>query len=218
MRAKLILFYLVLIFSHTVARYIDENDESFHVPDEPIDTNRFIVKYKNAAGKAAVKAAAGKVHLELPNSLLAVTLPEQAMNALKNNRNIQAIEVDPPRQPMDLIRGTSTHSHSINAASNQRQLTEVMPYGIKMVQADQVSLQMSSNVTVCVIDSGYDTNHEDLGTATGYQGNLPWDRDGCGHVSRRKLADASLFFCLLRDFFVFIAGNTCCRYHFRARQ
>jgi len=59
--------------------------------------------------------------------------------------------------------------------------SETIPYGISQVQANLLSENEASGIKVCIIDSGYDSGHPDLPTATGYDGNLPWGTDGCGH-------------------------------------
>ena len=52
-----------------------------------------------------------------------------------------------------------------------------------MVQANGLAARASPR-TVCVIDTGYDINHEGLPQATGYDGEFPWNYDGYGHGTR----------------------------------
>jgi serine protease len=66
------------------------------------------------------------------------------------------------------------------------QQSEYIPYGITMVQADQVWDQgvTGSGVKVCVIDTGIDQDHEDFVTdrLTGLESSSnPWQRDRVGH-------------------------------------
>jgi serine protease len=158
------------------------------------DSDRFIVRYKNEQGKASAKAAAQKVHVDLERqNALAVTLSSEAVEGLQNNPNIEYVEQDSPRYTM-MMRGyhlkddvlkenisnnNETHDH------NHRKVAETVPYGIPMVQADQVSYDSSNPRTVCIIDSGYDLGHEDLPSTpnvNGYDGgNLVWNEDGRGH-------------------------------------
>jgi hypothetical protein len=63
---------------------------------------------------------------------------------------------------------------------------DTIPYGITMVQADQLwdEAVTGTGVTVCVVDSGIDKNHEDFVTEhlSGlYSASYPWGSDGCAH-------------------------------------
>lgn len=65
---------------------------------------------------------------------------------------------------------------------------ESRPYGIDQVKALSVSDEFVNNRKVCIIDSGYDANHEDLpsfttgSSITGTSGGAgPWDKDVNGH-------------------------------------
>ena len=133
--------------------------------------NRWIVGFKtelkmadNASGRAAqVRNAGATVMRDLPRSrAVAIRGNQRALRALRNNPNIAYVERDEPRFPM----------------------AQSVPYGIPSIQADQVPLGPNSR-KVCIIDSGYDLGHPDLGTSnvSGHTGqaNLPWDQDGFGH-------------------------------------
>uniref|UniRef100_UPI000367D725 S8 family serine peptidase n=1 Tax=Massilia niastensis TaxID=544911 RepID=UPI000367D725 len=67
--------------------------------------------------------------------------------------NVEYIEEDVVRRPFAL----TSPSTGTPYASGQ-----LVPYGIKLVQADQLSDAGAGNRKVCIIDSGYDRNHEDL--------------------------------------------------------
>jgi subtilisin family serine protease len=131
------------------------------------DAGRFIVKFKDGrgpAGHAAVRAAGGELARDLPQvNAAAFMLPEQALQGIANNPNVEYVEVDAPRYPM----------------------AQTVPYGYTMVQADQVTAGASGNRTVCIIDSGLDGSHEDHATGNvttspdGGSGNPLVD--GCGH-------------------------------------
>jgi hypothetical protein len=108
-----------------------------------IETDAGIVGW--GEGKAAVgqalRQAGGRIHHEFDElSAFAVTVPVRALSGLSRNPNVTMIEEDPKRYPM----------------------AQRVPYGIPMVQADQVSDANAGNRMVCVIDSGYDLGHEDL--------------------------------------------------------
>jgi len=128
------------------------------------DSNRVIVKFspnKSSGGMAALRAAGGKVHHEFNDlQAAAATIPPQALNGLRNNPNIQFIEVDQPRYPM----------------------AQSVPYGTTMVQAPEAWAAGGdgSGILVCVIDSGVNSTHEDI---DGITGGYPtgWNSDTCGH-------------------------------------
>ncbi|MDI1479343.1 S8 family serine peptidase [Polyangium sp. y55x31] len=126
---------------------------------------RYILKLKNYSKRAEVlAAAAGHLEIELPeHGAIAVTLPDAAVQAIAKNPNVEYVEVDPRREPS----------------------TQWPPYGIAMVQASDPALANLSGggTKVCIIDSGLYTEHADLKgvPVSGYDGNLPWNMDGCGH-------------------------------------
>ncbi|MFC5514071.1 S8 family serine peptidase [Massilia jejuensis] len=123
----------------------------------PPDTVRVIVAFKPGTAaqvKSAVSAARGAVKLEIFGmNAMAIDVPAVALKGLENNPNVQYIEEDVVRRPFAL----TTPSTGTPYAAGQ-----LVPYGIKLVQADQVSDAFASNRMVCIIDSGYDRKHEDL--------------------------------------------------------
>ena len=127
-------------------------------------SKRYIVAFNNPSGKHALRAV-GKVVLDLPaHSAAAAVLPDAAVKALRNNPHIEFVELDPKRY----------------------MLAQSVPYGIPMVQADQLSDSAAGNRTVCIIDSGYNLGHEDLPgasnvTGTNDPGTGSWNVDGYGH-------------------------------------
>lgn len=142
---------------------------------DPKDQQRVIV-YFNPGSKGAVmralQTAKGQVHYEFDDlDAIAVTLPTQAMQGIQRNPNVTGIETDVLRQPMG----------------------ETVPYGIDMVQARDVwdedrdgtidaGAATGAGITVCVIDSGIYTAHEDF-AGLNILGGYPtgWNNDTCGH-------------------------------------
>jgi subtilisin family serine protease len=130
------------------------------------ERRRYVVEFNQfgPGAAAAVRIAGGEVAHEFPQfRKVAAWLPETALAALQNNPNVVGIEIDPARSPF----------------------AETVPYGISMVQANQVSASPNSGVKVCIIDSGYSLGHPDLpplGVVNGVDSlGLPWSQDGCGH-------------------------------------
>ncbi|WP_105169634.1 S8 family serine peptidase [Pseudoalteromonas sp. T1lg23B] len=99
------------------------------------------------------------------NAVVMNVTPEK-LAELKANPQVANVEVDPKRYLM----------------------AESTPYGINMVQANQLADTMSGNRKVCIMDTGYTLNHPDL-PSTGITGNDGhgsndtgnWYNDGNGH-------------------------------------
>ncbi|TMP42541.1 alkaline serine protease [Pseudoalteromonas citrea] len=99
------------------------------------------------------------------NGFVAEVTPEQ-MTLLAESDDVAHVEIDPKRYLM----------------------AESTPYGIGMVQANQLADNMSGNRKVCIMDTGYTLNHPDL-PSTGITGNDGygsnntgnWYNDGNGH-------------------------------------
>jgi serine protease len=131
------------------------------------EPGRYIVKFKDPKrGRAALKRANGFVHVDLdPQGAVAAEVPDDGVEALLRDPEVEYVEVDPIRGPM----------------------AESVPYGIQMVDADRVSDAAAGNVTMCIVDSGYALDHEDLPddparvTGAGNSRTGDWHHDGCGH-------------------------------------
>lgn len=115
------------------------------------DEQRVIVAFQpgaKAAVSQAVERAGGRKEVELANdNAFAITVPAQAIQGLERNPNVLYIEEDVKRELFS------------------SEFEPGQPYGIGMVQADQVSAALAGNRKVCVIDSGYDLGHPDLQTS-----------------------------------------------------
>ncbi|ADN74675.1 peptidase S8 and S53 subtilisin kexin sedolisin [Ferrimonas balearica DSM 9799] len=129
---------------------------------------RYIVKYQQGKGQAVraqMQASKGKMKLDLPGrGAMAVMLSPAALKAMQNHPNVEYVEEDVKRYL----------------------LAEQVPYGIPMVQADQLSDAAAGNTKVCIIDSGYDGGHEDLYqgavvNGTNDPGTGSWNTDENGH-------------------------------------
>ena len=125
----------------------------------PSDKVRFIVAFKPgfaaaAAIEQAVIAARGQVVLRIHGmDAVAVEVPVQALAALERNPIVEYVEEDVKRYP---LAGTTPSDGSPYASG------QLVPYGIPMVQADQLADTYMGNRKICIIDSGYARGHEDL--------------------------------------------------------
>ncbi len=138
----------------------------------PADTTRVIVAFKpgaKAAVKGVVAAAKGAVKHEIFGAnAMAIEVPVAALKGLQNNPNVEYVEEDAKRYPLALTSPSTGTPYATG---------QLVPYGIKMVQADQLSDSAAANRKVCIIDSGYDNSHEDLSgnTVTGeYDSGTGW--------------------------------------------
>lgn len=125
----------------------------------PQDNQRYLIKYKDnqrVSMSSAVSAEGGKVKRRLDkHKMVSADLSPKAIENLRKRGDIEYIEIDPKRYLM----------------------AESTPYGITMVEADQVSDSLTGNMTVCITDTGYDLGHEDL-PSNGVTGD---DNDGAGN-------------------------------------
>lgn len=120
-------------------------------------TTRVIVAFKpgaKAAIKAQVAAAKGTVKHEIFNmNAMAVEVPTTALKGLENNPNVEYVEEDVIRKPFSLTTPSTGTPYTTG---------QLVPYGIKLVQADQLPDTNAANRKICIIDSGVDFSHEDL--------------------------------------------------------
>lgn len=118
------------------------------------------------AAESVISRAGGKFVKSLGKQPMVVAnLSKKAYNNLVNSRGVRSVSVDAKRYL----------------------LAQSEPFGIGMVQANQLTQSDKTARKVCVIDTGYDAGHEDLptdatGEANGSQVGA-WNNDGHGHGS-----------------------------------
>jgi len=135
-------------------------------PQRPASDDRYIVTYRDGAGRSAALAE-GQLALDLGSrNMVATRLSPAAVDKLRGRADIASVELDARRYPM----------------------AETIPYGVTMVQADQVPATPASGdplVTVCIIDSGLRASHEDFAglpvNGSSDSGSGAWNNDTCGH-------------------------------------
>ena len=124
------------------------------------DTVRVIISYKaggEGQAKAALKAARGALAADLHDlEVVVAELPAGEVAALRKNPAVEFVEEDVKRYLQDLA--TPSASPYLRG--------QLVPYGIKLVQADQLPDRHAASRKVCIIDSGYDLAHEDLAANT----------------------------------------------------
>jgi subtilisin family serine protease len=120
-----------------------------------------IVAFKagsKAAAQAAINGVGGRVVGDLSEAnALAAEVPSSALAALRRNPNVEFVENDPIRRPLGFATPKAKRRISSGPGTAEQE-----PYGIEMVQADQVSDESAGIRKVCIIDSGVDGSHEDL--------------------------------------------------------
>lgn len=121
-------------------------------PAQSSSTDRYLVKLKGQpyshkkggdpdALQKIIPAVAQHVIREIPRyNVLAVVVDNEGYEKIRNNPHVAFIEPDQKRYL----------------------LSQFQPYGISMVEADLLPDLHAGNITVCIVDSGYDINHEDL--------------------------------------------------------
>ncbi len=118
--------------------------------------------------RAMVESDGGEVRHELPGlNAVAVRMTKARLAKLAARSDVASIELDPPRYPFNTN-------------------TQVAPYGIPLVQSDQIAYGGAPGITVCVVDTGFDLGHPDLPsgvrvTGASTPGIGPWFNDDDGH-------------------------------------
>ena len=146
---------------------------------------RVVVAFKAGAGaaaRAAIAAAGGRTVLDLADlNAVAIEVPRKALALLQRNPNVEFAEEDGVRHAL----GNTSKAPLRTAVAAVAAGSQVVPYGIPMVQADQVSDSLAAGRKLCIVDSGYDLAHEDLAGNTVDGVNLTtsgqWSTDELGH-------------------------------------
>ena len=161
----------------------------------PKDTVRVWVSYQSGKKAEVARVLKGNkaiVNYDFPElGAYVVTLPAAALNGIVRNPFVLDVEVDPERYPVDPIKVSLEPGPHDDMDDNG----QVVPWGIDAVQARDVwdpeegeALATGEGIKVCIIDTGYYSNHEDLlessRIVTGMsQVDNEWFTDGYGHGS-----------------------------------
>lgn len=130
--------------------------------------------------RAAIAKAGGSVDTDLGDAnALVVKLPADRLAALRALPQVEFVDAGAQRR----IMGQRTLRSRVAASSVAS--SQVVPYGIPMVQADQVSDASAGNRKVCIVDSGIDGTHPDLAavpkTGQNFTTSGTWDSDENSH-------------------------------------
>ena len=159
---------------------------------------RVFVEYRvgqQAGVQTALKNAGAAFHYQFDHlNSFVVSLPESALNGILRNPNVITIEEDPVRE---LVRNMPSEAAAVTAESILPE--QVVPYGVDMVQARDIwdanrdgkidkKAPTGAGRTVCIIDTGLYTGHEDF-VGVDVQGGYSqtnddtelWTLDGYGH-------------------------------------
>ncbi|WP_374673236.1 S8 family serine peptidase [Ideonella sp.] len=122
------------------------------------DTTRVIVTFKSGEqaakmARAAIANFGGRIKVEIDGRNVAVELPKAAAQALAKHAAVELVEEDGKRYPLALTTPSTGKPYKLG---------QLVPYGIKQVQADKVKDTNAANRKICIIDSGYALGHEDL--------------------------------------------------------
>lgn len=149
----------------------DKTDQFIVEYLEGVDTKREVKKMAKRLRKALKKNKTLKHKRKLKNKKHIFKLAKSInrkerkafLDAIRADKNIKFAEMDPVRYLM----------------------SENVPWGIPNIQADQVSDAQGGNMTVCIIDSGYEATNPDLAannaTGTNDPGTGNWYQAGGSH-------------------------------------
>lgn len=152
------------------------------------ETVRVWVTYQSGR-KAEVFQALERVnanlHYDFPElEAYVVSLPVSALNGILRNPFVIGVEEDPERYPIEPVKLDLEAEEAGDPYTEQ-----VTPWGIEAVQAPEVwsgpDQLTGEGVTVCIIDTGYYADHEDLRDDVDGMSQVDdnFARDGYGHGS-----------------------------------
>ena len=142
----------------------------------------------SAATQALLQRAGAHFHYDFEDlESFVVTMPENALKGIANSPYVIGIEEDALRYPVWDVSAVGHFSSMMSPQFDIPENGQTIPWGIDAVQARDVwGSATGAGRTVCIIDTGYYRDHEDLpdttGRVDGYsQVDDDWTRDGHGH-------------------------------------
>jgi hypothetical protein len=166
-------------------------------PNTQPRNRRYLIQYENADGEALLLQHATQLHHWFANEyLMSVDLEDEAVLLLENSPGIVAIERDTQWLAQGylerMVDPSELHEKQGRFLTSEQNPDEIIPYGIFMVQADQVTMG-GTPITVCIVDTGIELEHPDLDAnlvtgadretedAAGVSTILRWNNDSRGH-------------------------------------
>lgn len=141
-------------------------------------TDRLIITFKDKnQGKQVPPGLAKKIGLDLTH-----------VKVLKNNSHVIALDkMHPVKDVQKFIEKLRKHPsvESIEPDYQRYLFSQNQPWGISQTQSDQLTDTDGGNMTVCIIDSGYEQSNPDLNannaTGTNNSGTGNWYQHGGSH-------------------------------------
>lgn len=158
--------------------------------DAPMHDGRYIIKMRAGAASATSRVQTASSDDSERGRRAATAAGGLVVGEVKDQKSVVALLSDAGRQRLE----SDAEIESVEPDYRRYPQLQSKPYGITMVQADDPFLlasaaaQTSSDVMVCIIDSGYQQIHEDLSgnsnvTGVNNAGTGQWNVDTCGHGS-----------------------------------
>jgi serine protease len=141
-------------------------------------TDRLIITFKDKKqGKTVPPGLAKKIGLNLKH-----------VKILKNNSHVIALdEMHPVKDVEKFIEKLRKHPSVMSIEPDYQRflMAQNQPWGISKTQSDQLTDTDASNMTVCIIDSGYEQSNPDLNannaSGTNNSGTGNWYQNGGSH-------------------------------------
>lgn len=170
----------------------------------PLPT-RYIVKFKNAEAAQNVSASSQQdpnntdilpTTMDYQPQLAEISAQHRTLNKLQakemkriGRTNSYTVKLD--KKGIAALRAR-TDVEYVEEDAPRRLLSESTPWGQTYVGATQLSDSLTGNRTICIIDSGYDRNHSDLGgnnvTGTNNSGTGNWFAPGANNAHGTHVA------------------------------
>lgn len=143
-----------------IVEYVNEVHEGKEARKLAKRLNKLLKKNKKLKHKKKLK---NKKHIFKLADKISGKERKAFLDAIRADKNVKFAEMDPVRYLM----------------------AETVPWGIPNIQADQLSDNSTGNMTVCIIDSGYEQSNPDLAannaTGTNDAGTGNWYQAGGSH-------------------------------------